>query len=121
MSHGAADAVPEVATRMTAVNKTAPARSRVFLMCRGRNRVVIFFSPIDVQGCECSQYLSARRSLRPRGSTHAKVPGFTSLPLSDTIGAHAGIAHELGARPAGFRGEPSRSPPQHLPETRDRK
>src|SRR5882724_3818048 len=58
MSHGAADAVPEVATRMAAVNKTAPARSRVFLVCPGRSRVFMF-SPIDVQGCERSQYLLA--------------------------------------------------------------
>src|SRR6185436_12155395 len=100
MSHGAADAVPEVATRMAAVNKTAPARSRVFLVCPGRSRVVIF-SPIDVQGCERSQYLSVRRPLRPRGSTHAKVPGVRSLPLSATISARAGSADGLGATPAG--------------------
>src|SRR3954471_15142200 len=42
MSHGAAHEVPEVPTRMAAVNKTAaPARSRVFLMCPGCGRAVM--------------------------------------------------------------------------------
>jgi hypothetical protein len=58
-------------------------------------------SPIDVQGCERSQSLSARRSLRPRGFTHAKGARVASLPLSATISARAGSADGLGATPVG--------------------
>src|SRR5215470_18464304 len=77
MSHGAADEVPEVPTRMAAVNKTAaPAKSRVFLVCPSRGRAVMGSPlPIVVLGCERSQYLSTRRSLSPHGSTHGLIRG----------------------------------------------
>src|SRR5262249_33666701 len=74
---GAAEAVPEVATRMAALNKTAaPAKSRVFLMCPSRGRAVMGSPlPIVVLRCERSQYLSTRRSLSPHGSTHGLIRG----------------------------------------------
>src|ERR1043165_8782183 len=88
MSHGAADAVPELPIRMATVNETAAAaKSRVFLMCPSRGRAVIgVSSPIDVRGCERSKYGHHRSNgRRTKGDGASMEHGLTVCEGPDTV------------------------------------